>query len=303
MEHRAIILKSQQRLVLLGFLVSVLFISLVVNLRVAHAAEGDAEAITLSPASQDLKLSAGEIYKGSFKVINSGKEIFTYSVYPRPYFVVDENYDPTFEKIGTNTDLFEWLSFESASYTIKPGETREIPYSIRVPATASPGGHYGVVFAESQPPKESTQSVIRKKRVGMIVRATIEGKSILKGSVLSSSAQFWQTIPPLRASVRIKNDGNTDFQSTNTLIVKDMFGNVKQKIIKQIVVYPGTIRKLEMSWDDAPWFGLFKVEIESKLLSQSDSATHYVLILPRWLALTVLVFSVGGVSYVLLRRR
>lgn len=261
-----------------------------------------AEPISVSPADQDFDTKAGETKQGQFKVINSGKTQYTFVVYARPYFVQNESYDPTFENLGTNTDVYQWLNLGQTRFKIAPGETIVVPYSITVPVGAKPGGHYGVLFAETQPNDNKDQSVVRKKRVGMVMRVTVDGKVRLEGSVASTGAAFWQTIPPLTANARIKNTGNDDFTSASTLTVRDIFGNVKQKIANNAVVYPGTIRKVNMTWDSAPWFGLFKVDVQSKFLNTNDVQSHFVLLLPRWLLFVFVIFA-AGTAYALLRRQ
>ena len=263
----------------------------------------DTDSVAVSPGMQRIEAKAGETETGKFTVINDGATPYSFIVYSRPYSVTNENYDPQFEKTSKNTDLYQWVKFAEVSYRLAPGERIEIQYDLHVPAAAAPGGHYGVIFAETQPEPGQEASVLRKKRVGSIVLATVDGDVSREGKVLSSAVPFWQTSPPLTASNRVENSGNTDFQANVLTKVTDLFGSVKYSEQKDYVVYPGTIRNITFNWTNAPWFGLFKVNQTVTVLDTPTNTSHFVLLAPRWLALVVIILLIVGAGYGLLQRK
>lgn len=263
----------------------------------------DTDSVAVSPGMQRIEAKAGETETGKFTVINDGATPYSFIVYSRPYSVTNENYDPQFEKTSKNTDLYQWVKFKEVSYRLAPGERVEIQYDLHVPVAAAPGGHYGVIFAETQPEPGQEASVLRKKRVGSIVLANVDGKVSREGKVLGGTASFWQTSPPLTASNRVENSGNTDFQATVLTKVTDLFGSVKYSEQKDYVVYPGTIRNITFNWTEAPWFGLFKVNQTVTVLDTPTSTSHFVLMAPRWLALVVIILLIVGAGYGLLQRK
>jgi hypothetical protein len=269
-----------------------------------HAADSDAkDSITLSPVSQRFALDAGSQGSNKVTVRNDGTTVSNFLVYSRPYSLKNEAYEPDFEKTSSTTDVYQWMSFEKTSYTLNPGESIDIPYTIKVPATAAPGGHYGVVFIETQPPAGGNDSVSRKKRVGSIILANINGKTIQTGDVLSTSAPFWQTTPPMTVQSRVTNTGNTDFQAQTTFTIKDLFGSMKYRATQDFTIYPGTTRKVTLAWNGAPWFGLYKVDQSVKVLDKTNDSSHFVLMAPRWLPVTLIVLLAIGASYATLRRK
>jgi hypothetical protein len=269
---------------------------------VANAADGK-DSVAISPGMQHIDAKAGETTTGKFTVINDGATPYKFIVYSRPYSVTNENYDAQFEKTSKNTDLYQWVKFSQVSYHLNPGERVEISYDLHVPAAAAPGGHYGVIFAETQPDEGQEASVLRKKRVGTIILATVDGAVKREGKLVSSAAPFWQTSPPLTASNRVENAGNTDFQANVLTKVTDLFGGIKYSEQKNYVVYPGTIRNITFQWKDAPWFGLFKVNQTVTVLDTPTNTSHFVLMAPRWLALVVLILVIVGAGYGLLQRK
>lgn len=278
--------------------------SLLLGSSPAHAAETTTtpeESLAMTPAIQRLEIKAGETVDRSMTVINDGKVAYKFIVYARPYSVKNEQYDPQFETTLENTDVYQWVQFEKVSYTLQPGERIDVPYHMKVPANAAPGGHYGVIFAETQPDASTATSVLRKKRVGGLLLANVDGKIVRSGALLSADAPFWQSAPPLTINDRVKNTGNTDFQTSVSTSVEDMFGSVKHSETKNYTVYPGTIRKIPVTWDNSPWFGLFKYKQSVSIVGNVTNTSHYVLLAPKWLALLLIIAVVVGAGYGLLR--
>lgn len=289
--------------ILSAMLVSVVGVLFVGTLARAADTPEQAESITLSPVSRDYKVDAGKEISDELTIINDGKVAYDFIVYSRPYSIQSEKYDPDFTKITPNTDAYQWIRLPQAKYRLEPGKSTKVPFTMTVPASAAPGGHYGVVFAETQPSSaNSDTSVIRKKRVGMIVYANVNGTYSNKGEFLDVSVPFWQLQPPMTADLRVENTGNSDFKNSVRYTVKDLFGNTKYDSIKQYPVLPQTTRRIGLAWEQSPWFGLFKVEISQKFLDKEKTTTGYVLMMPRFIPVVILVLAVIGGGYAIYRR-
>lgn len=271
-----------------------------------HAADSSPrESITLSPVKERYTLDAGSSKTDELTVVNDGETAYDFIVYARPYSVHNETYDnPDFTSQTPTTDVYQWVQVSQAKYHVNAGQTVKVPYTIRVPQNATPGGHYGVLFAETQPADTSGgNSVVRKKRVGMIIYATVNGQFQMGGEGLGTSIPFLQFHAPLSATSRIKNTGNSDFVVNSTYRITDLFGGEKYRVNKDYVVLPQTTRLMTFNWDNAPWFGLFKTEVKTSFLDQNNDTSKLVLLVPRWLLIVLAVTIAGGVIYALLRRR
>lgn len=261
------------------------------------------ESIAISPVSQRFELKAGDQAANKVTVINDGDVDAIFVVYARPYSIKNELYEPDFEKTSKSTDIYQWIEFDKTSYALKAGERVDVPYEFKVPASAASGGHYAVIFVETQPEPGATDSVVRKKRLGSIVTATVDGELIKKGSTVETTVKFWQTVAPLVGASRVENTGNTDFQASATMTVTDILGSIKHREIKEYVVYPDTIRRIPIEWQNVPWFGLFKVEYKTVVLDKATQSSNYVLMLPRWLAVIGIALIVIGAGYALIRHK
>lgn len=291
-----------------GLLAAVFFaIAVTVPADEASAATTDQAAITesilITPVSKRYELKAGTTKTDTVKVFNDGREDYNFIVYARPYSVDNEEYEPNFISESRNTNAYKWVQFEKASYFIKAGETVDVGYTIRVPEGAAPGGHYGVLFAETQPSENANGNAVkRKKRVGAIMYLTVDGKINRKGSLESIDTSFFQFTSPLRSSQRVSNSGNTDFQANTRTRVLDVFGRVKHDTQKEYTVLPETTRKMVSEWPGASWIGLYKVETNVKFLDTDRTSSSYVLLVPVWVYATLTVLITGRILYAVANR-
>jgi hypothetical protein len=215
------------------------------------------ERITLSPSSTTLQVDAGAAQRGSMTVRNDGDVAYGFSVYARPYGVTNELYEPDFTNQQANTGVYKWVQFDQTKYQIAPGSTVEVKYTLRVPENAAPGGHYGVLFAETDEQALQGTGVARKKRVGNLLYVTVKGEYKTSGVFKEFILPFWQTKAPIVSSVRVENTGNADFRAKVSTIAKDMFGRTKYTYTSDPIVLPSTTRLFEMKWESAPNFGVF----------------------------------------------
>ncbi len=265
---------------------------------------GVQESILLSPTSKRYGIDAGSTKTDSLKIINDGASEFSFVMYARPYSVNDESYSPDFVSDAKNADAYKWVQFDQPSYSIKPGQTIEVGYTIRVPNNATPGGHYGVLFAETQPSGSvNGTAIIRKKRVGAILYTTVNGDVTTSGSYKGATVPFFQFKAPLAISQRVSNEGNTDFAVKHNVVVSDLFGNVKFRSDKEQSVLPNTTRELVNDWTNPQWIGLYKVDQRAEFLDTKESSSDYVLLVPIWAYLTLVLFIGGRVLYAVAHRK
>jgi hypothetical protein len=290
----------------LGLLAGLVAVS---SVQPAFAAEQPAapktESILLSPSVKRYDFDAGTSRRDSFDILNDGQTAFTFVVYARPYTVKNETYEPDFINGAENSDAYKWVQFDQPSYSIEPGQTVKVNYTVRVPSGAAPGGHYGILFAETQPSSTTTgTSIIRKKRVGAIVYAQVKGAVRTSGKLESTDVPFFQFLAPLKARSTVSNAGNTDFAVKSAVEVRDVFGSLKYGNSKEVSILPSKPREINNDWQNPAWVGLYKVEQTNQFLDTSKTSSGYVLLVPLWVYLVLALLISGRMLYaVLLRRR
>jgi len=258
----------------------------------------------MSPTSKHYDLKAGGTRRDELTIVNDGETDYAFRVYAAPYSVQDENYEPDFSTMRQNTDIESWIDFEKRSYFVRAGETVTVKYTVAVPENATPGGHYGVLFAETQPTGVPTAtSVERKKRVGAIVYATVDGEYQVGGKMVEFDLPGLQFISPLKAMMLVENTGNADFAVNTRMLVTDLFGNKKYEVTKTYQVLPASQRKITMDWPQSPSFGLFKVTASAEFLGQDTVKEKYVLMAPVWMYLAAVIGLLVLIIYYVQKRR
>ena len=265
---------------------------LCVGLMFNHSASALEESITLSPPSKHYDIKAGETKTDDLTVINYGDVGYDFIVYTAPYSVKDSSYTPDFIKQTDNGDAYKWIRFNKTRWHAEPKQTVKVPFTLTASKGAVAGGHYGVVFVETQPPADE-QGVARKKRLAMILYTNVDGPTTTAGKVASISSPWFQTTPPLRSDVTVENTGKTDFTAKTKYVVKDLLGAVKYQNEKESVVLPETSRLIDHLWDRPTWVGVYKVHTEATVLGATTTKESFVIMAPKWLvfilALAILV--------------
>lgn len=269
----------------------------------ASAQTGNEEKITLSPAVEKINFAAGTTKSGKMTVINDGQTSYDFVVYAAPFSVNGEDYKPDFVTVNERTQAYQWISFAQEKYRLEAGQRVVIPYTITVPQNAAGGGHYAVLFAETQPPKDSA-NVARKKRVGTLLYMSVDGTTQESGSVESLTTQFWRTSPPIVSDVRIRNDGNVHFQADIEFYYATIFGKKQYQLKKESLILPGTTRRIPIAWENTPYFGIFKTGGNVKFLNKTEPLpTKYIVLLPYPILIGIIVAIILVVLWIVLRRR
>ncbi len=249
-------------------------------------ADKPAIEMTISPAKTKIDLAAGQNYSGSFKVINSGQDSFKFKVYATPYQIKDEAYtQPDFVKETPRTQLSRWVKFEQTEYSIKPEQTLEIKYQVKVPTNIPDGGQYAVLMAETISKNDAMINSI--KRIGMIIYGHTDGQTIEQGTATINQPSFFNFGAKVNSIVDFNNTGNTDFDGTIKTEIFDLFDNLKQDQEKSFTVLPETNRKARHQWSNQPKIGLYKVKITASFLDQTTTKTAWILFISPILVLAL----------------
>jgi hypothetical protein len=284
-----------RRLAIVSLAVMMASTSLGLIPRTASAAD-PVESITLTPTSKSYKVDAGQTFEDTLTILNDGDTAYDFSVYTAPYAVESGSYNSNFTSTSPSADAYTWIQFKQTMWHAESRQTVKVPYTVHVKNDASPGGHYGVIFAEVQPSSADGGTLARKKRVGAIIYATVNGDVRLSGKIAATSLSWYQSSGSLHATVSVQNDGNSDFVADITYQVTDIFGKTKYSSQADYAVLPSTTRDIKLNWADAPWFGLYKARVTTSFLEKTYISESYVLIMPTWLLLLVcgIVFA-GGI--------
>jgi hypothetical protein len=271
-----------------------------------HAQNVEKEGVGISPTKLTLDADPGEQLSGKFTVTNPGTSPVEYRVYVNDFRIQNEEYEKNFEPVQGALSPVSWFKVPSGVRSLKPGAQEELDYTLTPPKDAVPRGYYAVIFAETLPQKTDGTGVARLKRVGSLVYLTVNGGSVEKGEVVSFESKKWQRNRPVKASLRIKNDGNVHFTATGTVRLKDIFGRTVSKTNISGTILPATIRRFAPELKVGQPFGVYKIEGDVTFLGKTTGLEPKWVVTgsPLWMLLwTVIVVGWAVVLIRLIKRR
>lgn len=213
------------------------------------SATASAAGISISPLKFELNVSPASETSSVVKVTNdTGKAVTLYTT--REDFVAgDDSGTPTFVKPqNQGSDVFSlanWITIEDKNLTLAQGETREVKFSVKVPANAEPGGHYGAIFFA---PAADKGQVAVIQRLGALILVEVPGEAKVSSNLekfevgTSSGSKFvtedeFSTFP-IAFSTRMKNDGNVHVKPVGKIELVDESGEVLKNVGKEALVSP-----------------------------------------------------------------
>ncbi len=279
-------------------------------------AEGEANATTsatsswiqVTPVSSRVILRPGQSLEYSMVVSNIGTDKFNYSVYAAPYSVVDENYNVSFSNETNRTQLSRWIQFikDDGSTTDKftgsldAGAKQTVNYRITVPENVPAGGQYATIFAQTDADEtpSNTSGIKTVSRIGLIVYGRTDGETIEKASITDYDVSGFMLNGPVKATSKVKNEGNTDIEVKDKLTIKSIFGNILSEEEQAYNVLPETERRMNLEWENTSPMGLFwaTYSVSSQALENNREETKLIVILPIYMIvimiilLTILIF-------------
>ena len=243
--------------------------------------ENKAEGVTISPPLFEIEFKPGETLTQKIKVTNPvGKQI---KVFPSAFDfkAKGETGEPLFLAPSLERrsySLASWISFSKSFLILEPEEVEDFEYTIKAPQDAEPGGHYGVVFFGTEPPKleeKDVNQVAIASMVGSLVLAKVPGQIIEKGNLETFSAPKFSFKSPIEFLVRIANIGNIHFKPKGEIRIKNWQGKTIDSVkvnTEEGNVLPDSTRRFTPKWEPKTSLfspiGRYKAELK---LSYGDS--------------------------------
>ncbi len=252
-----------------------------------------AQAVTVGPVHLELSANPGETVQGQMFLQNEDAKVQTF--YPSLEVFTEVGGVKVFLK-DTAGDLPTWIEITPSS-TIPSGQSKIIPFTIRVPRGASPGGHYAVIWWSTAPPaNDSGNSVAIATKAGVLLYLRVAGDIREEASVADFSAKntFIFSLP-FSARISFHNSGNVYVTPAGTVSLANILGGVQASVPLNPydrVVLPNTDYAFDIALNPSGIaFGPYKVKLD---VIYGAKQTHiiksfWVFILPTWLLIFIAV--------------
>jgi hypothetical protein len=270
------------------------------------AQNADNIGLTITPPLVKNKMEPGGIWNSTVKVVNNGKQPIDIYVQVADY-KSGENGGPEFIQ---NQDRYEtasyalsqWIEVGSGPYNIDAQKSAEIPYSIVLPATADPGGHYAALLIGTRPKGDIHGSGLQiSSLLASLIMLEVTGDILERGQIREFSAgKIIFTEPDVKFNVNFENTGNVHLLPQGEISITDWFGRKKGRItINHATDYgnvlPKSIRKWDFTWrQDKNIFemGRYRAELVLGYGSQARQTDTHILYF--WLIYPKLILIILG---------
>jgi hypothetical protein len=241
------------------------------------ASAQDAMTFTITPPLIKNNVSPGEDWGSAVRVVNNNSQEM--EVYAKVMDFKGGGEAGNVQLLkehelegGENFLLSKWILIDPGPYKIPAFGSKDIPFLVRVPEDAEPGGHYAAILLGNQPPKENSEgSVLRvSSMIGSLLFLRAQGDIQERGWIREfSTAKKYFSEPDIDFSIKFENAGNVHIRPQGEIKITTMFGQAKEAIkinhdSEFNYVLPGDIRKWEFKWEDKKNFfemGRYKAEL------------------------------------------
>ncbi|MEX1051799.1 MAG: DUF916 domain-containing protein [Patescibacteria group bacterium] len=255
----------------------------------------DSVRITISPTSFDFGLNPGAIETNVIKVTNPSQSDLELEVDVENIIGADELGKIQLSEEETEFSLSSWVTFTPERFRLKAGENRTVSYTIRVPANAEPGGHYGSILVGTIAAEGTATGSQTVQRLGSLLLVRVAGQANEKAVTANFSPKTfvgeWEEIKssdntttfyiprqemldeekastyfnngPIAFDLRIKNNGNVHIRPSGFVTIYNIFGKkVAELAIEPKNVFPGVERQLTVLWPQKKHWGIYyKVQL------------------------------------------
>ena len=240
-----------------------------------HAAQAKI-GFTIFPAKLSLEVNKGSEYNGVIRLTNDGDD--------KTMVLADvQDILPTSGSSGYSylpkapgiTTLVDWIEVSRKPFELKAHQTREIPFTIKVPADASAGSRFAVIFFATGSLTSGGQLNV-SARTGTVGLLTIPGDFKQTGEILNFRApEFIWKRNPITFKFDFQNTGTVYFEPKGTIVVTNIFGKKIVNIeVAGNVVLPTGMRTLEAVWPKPSWLlGIYKTHLAISVTGKGDVAT------------------------------
>jgi len=219
-----------------------------VDIHITHAATG----LTIQPIKISQTLDPGKEISGTILLSNAGGDDV----------LVEINVQDFIPTAGTDTVQFigrapgvttvrDWITINTpSSFIFKKGESKQIPYTIKAPADAEPGSHFGVIFFKASDAANSESQIKVGTQVGVLTFVTVSGLFEQKGVVTDFTVDRFVQSGPVHFKLNFQNTGTVHFEPKGTIDITNMFGKVVGSVpVEGYAVLPTGVKNMGFTWN------------------------------------------------------
>ncbi|MCM8789712.1 MAG: hypothetical protein NC916_01635 [Candidatus Omnitrophica bacterium] len=210
-----------------------------------------------------LSIKPGEAKSGVINIRNSSSDSIPIKAYLEDwYYLPQADGTKEFKPAGTTEiSCAPWITFSPAEFIIPAFGKQVVNYTVRVPQDAT-GGHYAVLFFESQlaqqsEPQEGVGLGVAV-RMGSLFYVEAEGTIKREAALYNLSVERASGNLPLTVSLSLTNIGNVDITADGTFHLIDKSGMVFARgNFNEVYTLPNDKGLLKGDWQEEVPAGIY----------------------------------------------
>lgn len=228
------------------------------------AAGDPGSGFTITPPVFDLKANPGDNLSEVISLYNNGSEDLNISS-------TIENLKPVGEVGQVQVvdeglpSLKDWVKISQFDPILKQGETRNISFSIEVPASAEPGGHFAtILFGPNANSQSATGNSAITQKIGSLVLLTVSGEVKESASILkfSTDQKNYFDYKNIKFEMAIRNDGNSYIRPKGFISLTNLFGKkIAQIEVDGKNILPEATRQITSEYFSNKLFGPYTANL------------------------------------------
>jgi len=237
----------------------------------ARAYAVELNGVSMGPAIVDRTVKPGESFEQEFNAQNRTDGTVRLEAYMQDFRVENNQWDKV-EDPDSSWSPMTWATVISAPEKLDRGEQGKIRVRFDVPKNAEKGEHvtyFNVKFIPvvAGQKGELTATITVASEIRSLVYVKVSDAAgnlnlIRAWRVDKAGTDFWHTSKPV-FTVSVANRGNVHLEVRGNIDITDVFRNQRTKLnVPLFNVLPGTEKKIEIPWNEAPFIGYFQGKMQ-----------------------------------------
>ncbi|MGX1549300.1 COG1470 family protein [Streptomyces adustus] len=202
----------------------------------ARAADGDVTWTVRTAAngygddrsSYSYHVNPGGQVKDAMVVVNRSRTPLRLALYAADGYTTDTGQLDLLTKDKKSVGIGAWVHADRSSVVIKPGKTAQIPFTVAVPANATPGDHVGGILT-SLKQADDAAGINVDRRLGIRVKLRVSGALEPKLAIENLHVDYSGSANPIAkgdatVTYTVHNTGNATLSARQTVSVTGPFG-------------------------------------------------------------------------------
>ncbi len=238
--------------------------------------------LSVSPPTFELTGNPGDTITNTVRFENTSDEMMKIAVDRRNFTAIGEEGAVGLTEEETSFSLASWISVEPENALVPAKSTRTFRYTIKVPLSAEPGGHFGSLIFRTVPSESLEGSgATLAQELGSLVLLRIAGESKEDAKIESFSAEnYFSEYGPIIIATRVNNLGNVHLKPTGMISISNMFGQKVATVpLDSKNILPRAVRRLDSTWDTKWRLGRYTatlVMVYGKDMTQRAVVTNFI---------------------------